>query len=384
MNYRTVAIHSTRAVYAISWYNIAPGLLFIESDLSLTSVQIGLLVTSFYIGVGIFQIPAGYLATKFGNRNIASLGILILGISGIFSFLSPNYEFLLASRALGGVASAMFFSPAMGTLRSVTDDKTYGFHVNVFNGAFEGGAAAGIVGWGVLDVYAGWRLGFFIAGLITIAFSLIYFYALRRVKEERSVKSAFSVMKSVILNKKVWLLGFAGTAAVTAENVAAVFIVYYLEKAFGIGSSLASLSGTLFMVFGFFGGIVGGFAIGRSIGVKKLFYFTVLIASLSMSVIAFIQNIVLIYVLICLLGAMTAPVFSAMYVLITKSLSEKAETTASMSVVNGIQEIPGSIWPYAFTFVYAAYSFAAAWIFIGAISLGFLALMFLPSIRKLS
>ena len=384
MNYRALAVHSTRAVYAISWYNISPALIYIESDLFLNQAQVGLLVTAFYIGAGVSQIPAGYLATIIGNRNMASSGIFLLGISGLLSFISPGLTLLIVSRAMAGIASGMFFSPAMGTLRNITDDRTFGFHVNVFNGVFSLGAGAGLAGWAILDIVIGWRIAFLVSGLITISFSLIYYFSLRGVHEEKPARSPSNIMKSVLTNRVVWILGMAGSAAIISENVAAAFIVYYLEKALGILPSPAALAGTLILAFGFAGGIVGGLVAGRYISTRLFFYLTTVAVSILMISIAFIRNIVEIYVIVSLIGMLTAPIISSSYVLITGSLRGREEITSSMSVVNGIQQIPGSVWPYAFTLVVSFFSFGAAWMFIGVSSLALLTLGFLPSVRKMS
>ncbi len=384
MNYRAVSIHFTRATYAMNWYTISPGLIFIQNDLSLSSGQIGFLVTAFYLGVGIFQLPAGYLANKFGNRNIASLGVFLLGLSGILCFLSSDYYMLMGSRFMGGMASAMFFSPAMGTLRSATTEDTYSFHVNVFNGSFSVGAAIGIFGWEGLDEIIGWRYAFLIAGIITIAFSFIYFYTLRQVQEEKSSRTPAKTMLNVVKNKLVWIFALAGTAGVIAENVAAVLITYYLETELAVSNTLASLSGTLFLIFGFVGGMIGAVLVGRVIGAKKFFILTAFITSVLMMLVGLIHNLYLIYALFCVLGAVATEVFSAIYVLISKSLPEKAETTSSMSVVNAIQEIPGSTWPYVFTSLWAITTPVITWGLAGIVSLVFLSLVLLPSARKIA
>lgn len=384
MNYRAISIHLTRAVYAMNWFTISPGLIFIEKDLSLTSVQIGFLVTAFYIGVGVFQIPAGYLATRFGSRNIASLGMFILGLSGILCFLSPSYYFLVGSRLLAGLSAAMFFSPAIGTLRNTVSEESYSFHVNLFNGVFSIGAATGIFGWEFLDESIGWRPAFLIAGLVTIAFAILFFFSLMSVKEEKSSRTPFKTMINVLKNKLVWIFAFAGTAAVISENVAAVLVTYYLETVLHVSKSLASVSGTLFLAFGFVGGMIGAVVVGKRISAKSFFILTTLLTSLLMLVVGFIRNLYAIYALFSVLGAVSVEVFSAIYVLISKSLPERAETTSSMSVVNGIQEIPGSVWPYVFTLVSASTSFTFSWVLVGVISLAFLGLVFLPAARKVS
>lgn len=384
MNVKPSVIHTTRAIYAMNWYDISPGLIYVQKAFSLTQVQLGLLLTVFYIGVGIFQIPAGYISTKIGNRNTATIGILGLGIASLVSAASPTYSVLAGTRFFAGIFSAMFFSPAIGTLRSATSDSTYNFHVNFFNGSFNLGAGVGIAGWEVIDRLYNFRTGFLVAGLITIAAAIVYFIALREVDEEKIQLTPTRNLISVLLNRGLWIYAIAGTASVISENVAAQIVVYYMERALGISSGLASISGTLFLVFGFVGGIIGGLMIGKFRNVKVFFILTTTLTSILMIALAFFTNIYAIYAIVSILGAVTVQGFSAIYIIITRSMKEKAQTTSSLSVVNAAQEIPGSVWPSIFSIVSSSAGFFAAWNVIGIVSLAFMFLVFIPPARRRS
>ena len=382
MNVKPSVIHTTRAIYAMNWYDISPGLIYIQKAFSLTQVQLGLLLTVFYIGVGIFQIPAGYISTRIGNRNTATIGILGLGIASLISAASPTYSVLAGSRFFAGIFSAMFFSPAIGTLRSATSDNTYNFHVNFFNGSFNLGAGIGVAGWEAIDSFSGFRIGFLVAGLITVAAAIVYFIALREVKEEKIQLTPTRNLINVLLNRGLWIYATAGTASVISENVAAQIVIYYMEKSLGVSSGLASISGTLFLVFGFIGGIIGGLIIGKFRSVKVFFIITTALTSILMIALAFFTNIYAIYAIVCALGAVTVQGFSAIYIIITRSMKEKAQTTSSLSVVNAAQEIPGSIWPFVFSFISSSVGFFAAWNVIGIASLAFMFLVFIPPARR--
>jgi len=52
----------TRVVYAINWFNIASIFSHIASDFKQDISLLGLLSTSFLIGVGLFQVPGGIIA----------------------------------------------------------------------------------------------------------------------------------------------------------------------------------------------------------------------------------------------------------------------------------------------------------------------------------
>ncbi len=67
MNKKTLldftSLVSSRAIYALNWYNISPLYIFIESSLAIPLSKLGEIPTSFLIGAGIFQIPSGLLGT---------------------------------------------------------------------------------------------------------------------------------------------------------------------------------------------------------------------------------------------------------------------------------------------------------------------------------
>ncbi len=378
MDFKPTVIHTTRAVYAMNWYDISPGLIFIQSSLSLNKVQLGLVITIFYIGVGIFQIPAGFIASKFGNRNIAAIGIIGLGVSSLISGLSPDFFVLSASRFLAGCFSAMFFSPAIGLLRSATSDSNYNMQVNIFNGSFNIGAAVGIGAWNSIDLLMGWRVGFLIAGFLTVATGIFYFFSLLSVQEEKSPYSPGRNLLNVLKSRVVWILAVAGTASVISENVVGQFLVYYLEDGLNFSYAAASYSGSIFLVFGFVGGILGGLTINKFRSVKSFFVASISITSFLMISISFFHNLIVIYLISAVLGMFTVQGFSAIYVLVSRSMSHRSQTTSSLSVVNAAQEVPGSIWPYVFTLLVAGVGYGRSWDMLGLVSFGMMFIILIP------
>ena len=370
-NARTPIIHISRTVYAMSWYNIAPGLIFIQSDFNLSIEQLGILTTIFYVGVAIFQVPGGFIGTRFGNGNAAALGLCLLGFSGIFSAVSPGYTILLASRFMAGVGAAFFFSPAIGLLRSITSDRAYSFHINVFNGAFNVGAATGIFGWQFLDELVGWRDGFLIAGLITLAVAGIYYLSMRSVRD-KSTPTARSDLVKATRNPYIWIFAVSALACVISENVVGQFLVYYMEKGLHYPSSVSSLSGTLFLLSGFAGGVLGGIIAHRyGVGVKS-FILATSITGLLIIFLPFAGSLYAIYITVAILGMVTIEGFSIIYILISRNIAHSGHTAFSLSVVNLVQESVGSVWPAIFTFLKAGYSFEVAWFMMGASSLLFM------------
>ena len=80
MGYRLKAtsVHVARALYALNWFDVAPGLTAISKDLGLQLVQLGIATTFFYIGLSALQLVGGALASKIGSRKVAFIGLVVL------------------------------------------------------------------------------------------------------------------------------------------------------------------------------------------------------------------------------------------------------------------------------------------------------------------
>src|SRR6058998_912137 len=165
------SVLTSRVIYTINWFNIAPllgatGLIAVALNVDLPSQ--GLLESSFLLGAGIFQIPAGILSARWGPKNASQLGMLVLSLSGIGEGLSPNYLVLYISRLLLGLGAALFFAPAIGVLTPLFKPEEEGFVLGLYNAMFNVGGGLGLFAWGFLFEVWNWRLGLILGGLIGI------------------------------------------------------------------------------------------------------------------------------------------------------------------------------------------------------------------------
>ena len=53
----------------MNWYNLAPAIYQVSSAFSVSVDQAGLVFAFFLLGAGLFQVPAGLIAAKWGSRN---------------------------------------------------------------------------------------------------------------------------------------------------------------------------------------------------------------------------------------------------------------------------------------------------------------------------
>jgi EmrB/QacA subfamily drug resistance transporter len=123
----------------------------ISEDFAMDAIMLGWIATSFLLAAAVFMVPFGRLADIHGMKKIFICGLAIYAVSSLLAFLAPSSAFLIATRVLQGIGSAMVFGAGTAIL------------VNVF----PLGERGKVLGINVAFVYLGLSLGPFIGGLLT-------------------------------------------------------------------------------------------------------------------------------------------------------------------------------------------------------------------------
>ncbi len=380
MDYRVRAafIHGARALYALNWMDMAPALTYIKSYMNLTVVELGLLVTSFYTGISIFQILGGYLSSYIGDKKTSLIGLLLVAVFAITSGISNNFTELILSRFFAGLSAALFFSPALSLLASIVPEDKYAFHIGIYNGAFNVGAGVGILGWAFLDQYIGYRISFLIAGIITLILFIILTLLFKNIKNIKTEKSdIIKSLKKVFSSKMIMLIALIGIGTMVAETIIGQFFVYYLETK-GFSILLSGSISSLYLFVGFFGGIIGGYHFSRTNHKISVFILINLTLSLFLILIGFVYNYIFIIIIAIIMGMLVVYGFSVTYTFI-RYLSRRDLVSLNLSFVNLIQLLIAAIVPVIFTFMAAQYNYEVSWALMGIISLMFLPLIIFVS-----
>ena len=69
---------------------IAPSLLIIKSDFTISAEIVQLVLTYYMVAAGIGQLISGTLSDRFGRRPILLAGGLLFGLSSMLSIFSPS------------------------------------------------------------------------------------------------------------------------------------------------------------------------------------------------------------------------------------------------------------------------------------------------------
>ena len=122
-----------RIVYAFNWYNIGAVLSFVGTAFSATTFELGIVLGAFLIGAGIFLIPAGLAAMRWGNRTVSLFALVLMGAFSLASAVAPNWIVLAALRFGAGAGAAFFFAPALGLIASYYPSGEQGPIIGLFN-----------------------------------------------------------------------------------------------------------------------------------------------------------------------------------------------------------------------------------------------------------
>ena len=377
MPFQIGTINMARAVYALNWFNIAPGLADIASSLNLKIVDLGVITTGFYIGLAPFQIAGGVIASKIGNRITSFMGLLILGSFVIASGLSNSLIDLFIARLFEGIGSSLFFSPALSMLSEIVPDNTRSFHIGLFNGSFNIGGGIGILGWTYLDSVYSWRFPLELAGVIMIAVAILNFAMVSGIPQShRSQVPLAKRVNTAIRTKILWILPLAALIGILAETITGQLFVYYAEVHLGMASSLASILGTAFLLFGFAGGTLGGYLYGRSTRKNPIFVGSMVLTGMMVILIPFFSDFMILLVVMAVLGIMTVAVLSILYVKVVEVTKDKSMVSFNLSFINFVQNVFGSLSPFFFTVLVLYYGYGFSWVTVGFSGIVLILLLF--------
>ena len=408
----------TRVVYAINWFNIASIFSHIASDFKQDISLLGLLSTSFLIGVGLFQVPGGIIAAIQGSRRTAIYGIIIASLAAFLCGLSSQLQQIEILRFVVGLGMALFFGSSVTLITRYLGRGSEGFAVALLNSAHSIGGIIGIFGWVILAEVVGWRQSLLLSGafgLISSIFLIVFLpskhgqeggggevekqqqQSQQQIPKGKHSQIKISDIRKVLFDKSLFAFGLVLLGAQIAWGLPLTFIVFYLEDYLKVNSSTAGFIAGLGLISGVVSAPVFGRIYDKTKNIRKLLFvcglamsagvagFAITTTSSSGLYIAGISNV--------LVGVFSAGVFTIAYTSakeayrksktemkiewnIESTITKDSYDTLAIGWVNGLS-LFGAFWvPILFSFVVQHVGYAIAWLLGGIFSLLFI----LPSI----
>jgi MFS family permease len=389
-----------RIFYSANWFNIASIFYLIAYDLKQDISMLGLVTSSFIIGVGLFQVPAGIIAAKYGPDKLAIFGILLASFCALVTGLSESILQIAVLRFIVGVGMACFFGPSVILITKFLGRRSEGLGIGLINSAHAIGGIVGIFGWVVLAQLTGWRISLVIGGILGLLTGLILSISLSRTNsksipedenlplsnnepvsdlEAKKISPAIGIsmsgLRRTIFNKSLIILGLTLLSFQAGSSIILTFIVFYLGGTLRIDYTIAGLIGSLNLVIALFSSPMFGLLYDRTKKAKKI----LIISGFAAAVSIWGMTIPSIYVIL------PSMIFSAIFLsagfVVVYAEAKRTNTiqgldlkyqTLAVSFVNGIS-LFGAFWiPFLFSFAAERFGFSIAWFMGGLIVLAFI------------
>jgi EmrB/QacA subfamily drug resistance transporter len=147
----------------------------ISNELAVNAILLSWISTAYILTSAMFAVPLGKIADIYGMKKIFTYGIIILTISTFLAAISPSAEFLIITRTIQGLASAMIFVTSLAIITSVFPPKKRGKAIGINITAGYIGLVMGPALGGFLTQYLGWRsIFYFIIPLCLLVIALVF------------------------------------------------------------------------------------------------------------------------------------------------------------------------------------------------------------------
>ncbi len=246
---------------------LAPVFPLIKVEMGLTNVELGFLVTVFFIASALFQTPAGFLVDRFGARPIllGGLGMLSLAVTGYS--LAPNYEMFLILTFLAGMGNSVFHPADYSLMNNLISPhlmgRAFSYHTN--GGHF--GFALGPAVMALLAASFGWRDAAMAVGLVGVVLTIVLVIGGAKLFEGSQSQEETQTKKDETTQKEV---SSTSIAVLLRPSIIAFFLFFTILAMGLIGmqnfTPTALVAGRGFDLVSASGALTG-FLIGAPIGI---------------------------------------------------------------------------------------------------------------------
>jgi MFS family permease len=253
-----------------------------KADIPLDAQSDGWIKGAFFAAYALGQLPAGYLAVRFGARSLMSVYIVLWSAFTVLTGFATGAISLLLARVGCGLAEAGAYPISSGLLAKWSEWSKRGFTSSVVSmGGRIGGAVAPWLTVTVIAGFGDWRWAGWIYGAAGIFFAIFFWRVFRERPQEhpsvneaelalleagRPPESAATAPKTYVFpwrlaltHRSLWMNSGAQFFTNLGWAFLAVSLSKYLIEVKGVEKKLAETINTLALSIGILGLIVGGY-----------------------------------------------------------------------------------------------------------------------------
>ena len=232
----------------------------IKSDLALTYTWTGALMSAYFIGYTLGQIPWGVLSDRNGSRLTMSLSVLGLSLATLLFGFSDTVTMAVALRFLAGLLGAGIFVPGVKLVSNWFNSDERGTALGLLN--IGGSTGMILASWFVplLSADLGWNNGLKLTGVLGIVSAVLCFMLLK----DRSTESRPLILRELpIYRRAFWFLSFMQFIRLGSYYTFIAWMPLVLREDYGFSIIATSATMSLLNIAGIFANPIGGWVSDR-------------------------------------------------------------------------------------------------------------------------
>ena len=356
-----IALVAARIVYAINWLNIGAIFYLMSADLNGGVSGLGTLTSSFYLGVGIMQVPGGVLAAKWGPKRTVSTGIFVSSLAVIGTSMSSAIAQVAILRFVVGAGMALVFAPSVVLMTRILGGKS-GTSVGLINSAFDIGGLFGLFGWILLASVTGWRSTLLLSGSLALLTGLLVVALVPKDGENDQFRFSIIKLRRILRDRNLIILGLGSLGSNLGSVLISSFMAYYLQASLGETAAIAGIVAAMIVVLPIYTSLLGGKLYDRTRRPRRLLILSGLAMTTGLLVAA--APTLSAAAAGAVIGGIAVGPASTINFAAAKDLSkvEKEYEGLTISWVNSIS-LTGSFWPpLVFSYFARSFNYSAAWV----------------------
>lgn len=233
----------------------------IKIDLSLTYTQTGSLMSAYFVGYGLGQIPWGILADKKGSRAIMSLSVLGVSFCTIFFGLAKTFWMAIVSRFFAGLLGAGIFVPGVRLISDWFNTEERGTALGILN--IGGSMGLIIASWVApfLSLGIGWRSSIEMVGIIGVLLAGVIWLLLKDNNKDSNTSEEGGALP--FTDYRFWILAFTQFIRLGSYYTYIAWLPLVLKEDYGFNILATSTALSLFNLAGMAANPLGGFLSDR-------------------------------------------------------------------------------------------------------------------------
>lgn len=319
----------------------------IKAEMGLSYTQSGALMSAYFVGYMLGQIPWGMLADSRGSRPTITLSVIGVSASTMLFGLSRTVAFAMASRFLAGLLGAGIFVPSVRLVSAWFNSEERGTALGVLNIGGSVGLVAAAWAVPLISLDAGWRLTIRSAGAIGVAAGAAVWLLLRDRDDPNN--RGLNLSSLPFRDRDFWLLAFTQFIRLGSYYTLIAWLPLILKEEYGLSIVATSGALSLFNLAGMLANPLGGVVSDR---VGKRSVLMASFALLGLDVLFFAGRLtgLWVYLAVLVLGWFINFVRSPSFTIISDVFGTEAAGSIS-GVHNTFASLGALVLPYTLGFI---------------------------------